>query len=84
MQLNEGLGSFLQPTIPELCFPRVNCAVFWTKQIHKYKAILNNFSKGLLALKKYKKHSLEYNGYDIYLRKAKSRTLSMSTENTQI
>ena len=55
MQLNEGLGSFLQPTILELCFSRVNCAVFWTKQIHKYKVILNNFSKRAFSLEKVQK-----------------------------
>ena len=37
-----------------------------------------------LASKKYKKYSFEYNSYNLYLTRAKSRTLSMFTRNIQI
>ena len=45
---------------------------------------LNNFSsqnKGFyLASKKYKKYSVEYNDYNVYLTKAKSRRLQIETD----
>ena len=59
----------------------------WTKQIDKYKKILNNFSskkKGFQPPKSTKKYSFENNGYNAYLKKAKCRKLLLFTKNTQI
>ena len=50
-----------------------NTRRFWTIFCHK----------GLSAFKKYKKYSLEYNNYKVYLTKAKINTLSIFTENAQ-
>ena len=47
MWFNEGLGRFLRPTISGVMkvFVKSNGQmVLWTKQIHKYKKIFNNFS----------------------------------------
>ena len=44
MLFNEGWGSFLRPSVPELCgFYEINCTVCWTKYMHKHKKIFNNF-----------------------------------------
>ena len=43
-------------------FCKISCAVFWTKYIHKYKKILNNFSsqnEDLNPRKSTKKYSFE-------------------------
>ena len=45
MQFNKRCGSFQQSRFLNYeIFSTSNCAAFWTKQIHKYKTILNNFS----------------------------------------
>ena len=49
--------------------------------------ILNNFSsqnKGFyLTSKKYKQYSFEYNDYNVYLIKTKSRRLRIETESSE-
>ena len=69
----------------------MNFAVFWTKKIQKYLKILNNFlsqNKGTSTKKcskKYKKIQFSVQWlYNIYLRKAKSRTLSLFTKHSNI
>ena len=60
--------------------------LFFGKNIRKYKKILKNFSsqnKDFWPPKCTKKYSFENNGYATYLRKVKSRLLSLFTKNTQ-
>ena len=53
-----------------------NIRWFWTIFCHKTR---------VFSLQKVqKKNSFEYNGYNIYLTKAKSRTLSLFIKNTQV
>ena len=55
--------------------------------MHKYKKIFNKFlsqNKDFLSPKSTTKYRFQQNGYTTYLTKAKSRTLSVFTKNTQI